>query len=121
MNSRMKHSRDRLLEVTVTPVPARPEGAREMTYSFTEARKRRYEKALADMAQGLRDLADEVERTGTPQCHPNVADGASYADAAGDLINQIVWKMANLNLGRLAFAAAEIMSSEHADTEEKKS
>lgn len=121
MTNRMKHGRGRLLEVTMTPVPARPEGAREMTYSFTDARKRRYEKALADVVQGLRDLADEVERTGKPKGPPAEADGARYAVAAGDLINQVVWKVANLNLGRLAFAAAEIMSSERADTEEKKS
>jgi hypothetical protein len=69
--------------------------------------RERYETQLADIVTNLRRLADEVEREG--RLRPvSVAEGREAGWSAASVVHSIQWGVANLPLGGLVNAAADI-------------
>lgn len=65
-----------------------------------------YEQRLAYTAHALRRLADRIEQEGKP--HPRTLENKTlpYSYAAGHVVHEITWGVANLNLETLLYWAA---------------
>jgi hypothetical protein len=64
-----------------------------------------YRRHLAVIVSDLRDLADEVERTGAPR--DDFVQAPRYSWCAHNAQHAILWRLANLHLDRLTLDAAE--------------
>jgi hypothetical protein len=66
--------------------------------------QQRYEGHVNRIAEGLRSLADRVERTGHS---PRPGRSNTYSTAACDVLHDVTWGVANLNLDNLLNAALD--------------
>ena len=77
----------------------------KMLTTYSRASHDRYQRNLAKAAQGLRDLADRIEREGAVE--PGEGHDRIYVQRAGDVLHAITWGIANLGADTLLSAASD--------------
>lgn len=87
------------------PTPSGQRKERLMPRDYAKLMGDRYEEKVADMVVSLRSLADRIERDAAPT--PNHVSVPRFAWAAHNVIHEVTWAMANLNLDSLVVLAAE--------------
>lgn len=83
-----------------------------------------YDKQVARIVDGLRSLADDIERQGQPYGKPGVTGTPRHLAAAEQVNHALTWGLANLGTYRLFDAAhhADVAETTHAataDTDER--
>lgn len=74
--------------------------------TYAQFAQERYAGSVDRVAEKLRDLATRVERFAKP--NPSIHDGhPDVATAAADLVSEVLWTVANLNLAGLLTDAWE--------------
>lgn len=76
-----------------------------MAKTWADRHAEHYNRLLASVVAGLRRVADDVERQGAKTA--NRVDAPEHGWAAHNVIHEITWGVANLNLSALILAAAE--------------
>lgn len=73
-------------------------------HSFSQSQRDRFSQHVGRMASQLRDLADQIERDGTPRGDTP----EHHMTAAADVHRSLAWGFANLNADTLVMAASDL-------------
>lgn len=77
---------------------------------FTERMEEQFSKRVESVASRLREMADAVERHGTPK--PNIRDlEPDYVRAAAEVAHVLHWGLANADLDGLIRAAGDVVAA----------
>lgn len=71
-----------------------------------EGARRRYDARTKQIATSLRDLADKVERDAEPRARFALTPGTEAVAAASQVVHDITWAVANLDLDGLLTVAS---------------